>query len=155
MSTTVLLIAAVLGAQQSGPQPEHLGRGCGYTSGAAALAELEFGNFDSERRYPFADQYGRSVRVAGQWTHPDQTPWSDARGEAWAEAHPTITVGGRQYQRDGLPWVMALNESRWIAEVDGRAVTAEPHSGVPATVYVLTQPLGCTFQRYRLPEPKG
>ena len=143
-----LAFAALLGAQQTAPEPDFLGRGCGYTPGANALSEVVFGNFDSDRRFPFADQYGRSVRIDGRWTHPDRTPFGDAPGAAWVAAHPTITVMGHEYHRDSLPLVMGITEVNWIAEVDGRAVTAEPFSGVPDRVFVLTEPLGCTFQRY-------
>lgn len=150
MMIAALALAAVLFGPQDVPQPEYLGRGCGYIPGAKALIEIELGNFDRDRRFPFADQYGRSVRIDGRWTHPDQTPFSDAPGPAWVEAHPTITVKGHVYRRDSLPMVMGISEVNWIAEVDGRAVTAEPFSGVPDRVFVLTEPVGCTFQRYTL-----
>lgn len=148
MMIAALALAALIGAPQTAPEPDYLGRGCGYTPGANALSEIVFGNFDRDRRFSFADQYGRSVRVDGGWTHPDQTPFSDAPGAAWVAARPTINVKGHEYQLDGLPMVMGINEVRWIAEVDGRAVTAEPFPGVPERVFVLTEPLGCTFQRY-------
>lgn len=155
MTTTALLIAALLGVQQTDPQPDGMGRGCGFTPGSDRLFEIVVGRFESEKPLPIADQYGQSVRIDGRWTHPDQTPHGAVAGRAWIEAHPTITVRGREYQRHGLPLVFGIGELRWFAEIDGRAATVEPFAQTPEVLYVLTEPTSCGFQPYRLPEPKA
>lgn len=155
MMITALAVSALLGLQQPPAarqvvyQPDRIREGCGYVAGGRALIPIEVGVFyDSDP--PFADLYGQAIRVNGQWTHPDQSPYPGGASRAWYRDGGPISVAGRDYVKYGLPRVLALNEVVWFAEHDGLAVAAEPGATVPEVIYVLAQPADCGFQPYQL-----
>ncbi|MBF0664485.1 MAG: hypothetical protein IR159_02885 [Brevundimonas sp.] len=133
---------------QTAYQPERIREGCGYVPGRDRLFPIEIGLFyDGDP--PFADHYGRAVRVNGQWTHPDQSPYPDGRTRPWYIDSEPITVRGRDYVKYGLPRILGLNEAEWFAELDGLAVVAEAGAADPEVVYVLVDPADCGFQPYQ------
>lgn len=128
-------------------KPERVRAGCGYVTGTDHLFPIEVGLFFDDE--PIADHHGQSIRVDGQWSHPDQSPYADARTRPWYRDNEPITVGGRDYVKYGLPRVLGLTEVDWLAEFDGLAVVAEPGETDPEMIYVLVGPAECGFQPYQ------
>lgn len=133
--------------QQPIYKPERVRPGCGYVTGTDHLFPIEVGLFFDDE--PIADHYGQSIRVNGRWTHPDQSPYADARTRPWFRDNEPITVRGRDYVKYGLPRVLGLNEVEWLAEFDGRAVVTGPGETAPEVIYVLVSPAECGFQPYQ------
>ena len=157
MIAALVLAAALAGAPQqtanpTGQQPvykpDRIREGCGYRPGDTALTPIEVGVFfDGDP--PFANREGHSIRIDGQWTHPDQSPWPDGRARDWFRNSDPIMVDGRRYVKYGLPRVLGRDEVEWFAEHDGLAVAAEAGLTDPGVVYVLVEPANCGFQPYQ------
>jgi hypothetical protein len=135
-------------ANPAGQQPVYIREGCGYRPGAATITAIEVGVFfDGDP--PFANREGHSIRINGQWTHPDQSPFPDGRSKAWFVQNEPITVGGGSYVKYGLPRVLGREDVTWLAELDGLAVAAEAGLEEPEVVYLLVEPANCGFQPYQ------
>ena len=157
MMLAALALAAALASQpqaaKPAPQqpsyvPDRVRAGCGYTPGSTALVPIEVGVFfDGDP--PFVNANGHAIRINGQWTHPDRTPYRGGESRSWYRNQEPITVRGRNYVKYGLPRVLGIDEVSWFAELDGLAVAAEPGATRPEVVYVLVDPAGCGFQPYQ------
>jgi len=157
MTITALVLAAVLAGapqqtanpagQQPVQTPDRIREGCGYQAGATAITPIEVGVFFDGA--PFANREGHSIRINGQWTHPEQSPFPDGRSKAWFIQNEPITVRGRSYVKYGLPRVLGRDEVAWFAELDGLAVAAEAGIEEPEVVYLLVEPANCGFQPYQ------
>lgn len=146
----MILAALVLaGALQTHPGPDaepvKLDLGCGYTSGAGMMFPILVGDFDDAA----TGFRGRAYATMGGWGGLEDTPFSGAADRDWYRQDASLTVGGRQYAKYGLPRVLARTDVVWFAEHDGVAVAAEPGQAEPEVVYVLVNPGDCDFQPYQ------
>ena len=146
MMITALVLAAAL-QTWPGPdaQPEKLDLGCGYTPGAKMLFPILVGYFDDEA----SGFHGRAYATMGGWGGLGDTPFSAASDRDWYRENATLTFGGRDYVKYGLPRVLGRTDVVWFAEHDGVAVAAEPGATEPEVVYVLVTPEECGFQPYQ------
>lgn len=72
-----------------------------------------------------------------------------ADGRAWFESGEALTIGGRRYEKYGLPRIVSPYDLEYVGEHDTVFVGAETGNSSRDVVYILTSGLECAFQPYQ------
>lgn len=78
--------------------------------------------------------------------------YTQADGRDWYRDSRSISIGGRDYVKYGLPRILNLTEVKYFTEHDGVVFAVETgYSGSrPEVLYALTRSVGCEFQPYQI-----